>query len=384
MIVLGNQLVLQFSIGNKSNYLLKNDFLAVQDFKYMRIAENAGGLCPIIDLTFAITDPEVIPYLNTGNVITIVFGKDEPSSSVMQFEIGGDVKSKNFRVGQTVSLLGSLHNRAFTDQKRTGSMTGKSYEVLQMIAARDKLNFKTNANIKTTDSQLWAQCGKTDWTFSSYIANRAYKDSDTFFVHGFDCENFYLYDLKEHIKEGIRWILTTNHVGSNEKDCIVNIGSYSCHNKNAGTNADIVGKNVTNVCYNLDTGTFSNPKHSLKTFTTMDTDKVNINSTDCINYNYQITTSDEHSFSAEAQNQNYRNNVLYSSYTCHVPVTGQYRDFRLFDVVALVPGDSDPEAEGIYFITGIAKEFKDKQYSVLLTLNRESANGIRGDLEGGV
>ena len=84
------------------------------------------------------------------------------------------------------------------------------------------------------------------------------------------------------------------------------------------------------------------------------------------------------------KNQNFRNNVLFSSYTCHVPVTGQYRDFRLFDVVQLIPSDSDKDAEGIYFITGIAKEYKDMQYTTLLTLNRESANGIKGDLEDGV
>ena len=84
-----------------------------------------------------------------------------------------------------------------------------------------------------------------------------------------------------------------------------------------------------------------------------------------------------------ALNQNKRNNILFSSYTVDVPVTGTFRDFKLFDTVLLMPAETDKEAEGIYFITGIAKEYKDYQYTTILTLNRESANGIRGDLEGG-
>ena len=151
----------------------------------------------------------------------------------------------------------------------------------------------------------------------------------------------------------------------------------------SGQNSHIAGRNVVNVGYNLDTGEMTNPKYNLKTFTTMDTKKVNVNSTGCQSYNYMITTGDEHSFTMEALNQNKRNNILFSSYTVYVPVTGTFRDFKLFDVVKLIPLEQDKEAEGFYFITGIAKEYRNKQYTTMLTLNRESANGIKGDLEGG-
>ena len=81
MIVLGNQLVLQFNIGDKT------DFLEIEDFHYMRIAENAGGLRPIIDLTFQINDESIIPYMNSGNIIYLMYGIKEPTSDILQFEI---------------------------------------------------------------------------------------------------------------------------------------------------------------------------------------------------------------------------------------------------------------------------------------------------------
>lgn len=377
MIVLGNQLALQFNIGNKT------DFLEIEDFHYMRIAENAGGLRPIIDLTFQINDESIIPFMNTGNIITLMYGIKEPTSDILQFEIWGDDKTKDYHVGSTVTLAGAMYNRGFTSQSKSDSYPNKkSYEVLKQIAARDGLKFVSNVT-KTNDMQTWYQSGIKDWSMCNHVANRAYKDSGTFFSYGFDNNNLYFYDIKEHLQKGIKWVLSVKSVGEDENSPIVNIGKYKTSDANAGINAEFAGKNITDVSYNVDTGEFTNPTYSLKTFTTLDTNNINVNSTDCVNYKYHITTGDAHAFSVEAQNQNFRNNVLFSSYTCHVPVAGQYRDFKLFDVVQLIPAETDKEAEGIYFITGIAKEYKDNLYTTLLTLNRESPNGIKGELEGG-
>lgn len=378
MIILGNQLVLQFNIGDKT------DFLDIEDFHYMRIAENAGGLRPIIDLSFQINDESIIPYINSGNIISLMYGIKEPTSDILQFEIWGDSKTKDYHVGSSITIGGAMYNRGFTSQKKSHIFANKkSFEALNIIAAQNGLKFNTNVT-KTNDKQNWYQSGILDWNMCNYIANRAYKDSGTFFAYGFDNNNLYFYDIKEHLKNGIKWFLSVKSVGDDSNSPIVNIGTYQTSNANAGINAEFAGKNITNVSYNVDTGEFTNPKYTLKTFTTLDTNNINVNSTDCINYDYHITTSDEHAFSVEAQNQNFRNNVLFSSYTCHVPVAGQYRDFRLFDVVQLIPAEKDAEAEGIYFITGIAKEYKDNLYTTVLTLNRESPNGIKGDLEGGV
>lgn len=380
MIVIGNQIALQFNIGNIS------DFISIECFHGMRIAENAGGLRPIINLDFQVTHEEVIPYLNSGNIITIMYGINTPTSEVMQFEILGDGKTKDYHVGSTVSILGAMYKRTFTSQvKSTCYANKRSFEALANIANDNGLKFVTNVS-KSNDRQTWYQSGITDWNMSTYIASRAYKDNGTFFNYAFDNNNYYFYDIREQLKAGPKWILAVGSTGTEHPQSnIVNIGTYMCDDSAAGTNADFAGKNLTNVNYNVDTGEFSNPQYALKTFTTMGTTKINVNATDCANYDYHITSEDEHAFSVTAQNQNFRNQMLFSSYCCHVPVAGQYREFKLLDCVQLVPQEPDAEAAGIYFITSIAKEYKEQQYSIMLTLHRESANGIRGEaLQGGM
>lgn len=377
MIVLGNQLALQFAIADKT------DFISIDKFKYMRIAENAGGLRPILDLTFELTDPDLVNYFNNGNVISLMYGIKEPTSDILQFEIMGDNKGKEYHVGSTVSILGAMYNRGFTNKVKTLTYYNrKSYQALNIIASQNNLKFVSNVT-NTNDSQTWYQTGMKDWSMAQYIADRAYKDPSTFFSWGFDNNNLYFYDIRELLKKGPKWTLTTNSVGKNDNSPVVNIGTYSCDDSNAGINGDLAGRNITNVGFNLDTGEFSNPSYALKTFTTLDTKRINVNTTDCQGYNYSIITNDEHPSTIEAMDQNRRNNVLFSSYVCHVPIPGQYRDFRLFDVVQLIPTETDKEAEGFYFITGIARKYENNLYKTLLTLNRESANGIKGNLIGG-
>ena len=125
------------------------------------------------------------------------------------------------------------------------------------------------------------------------------------------------------------------------------------------------------------------PKHKLKTFTTLGTNNININSTDCQRYNYMITSGKDHANTLIALNQNKRNNILFSSYTVRTSVPDQYRDFRLLDTVKLLPLQRDPDAEGFYIITGIVRQYADGIFRTNLTLNRESGNGIKGNLEAG-
>ena len=374
MITLGNELVLQLSIGPHT------DFIDMEDFKGFRIALNAGGIRPIIDLTFQVNDLDVIPYLNTGNIISLMHGIKEPTSDVMQFEIFGDNKTKDYRAGATINLSGGMYNRGFTSKIKSRTYKCKSFQALQSIANQNGLKFNTNVT-RTNDNQSWYQSGMTDWEMVGYIATRAYKDASTFFAYGFDNNNLYFYDVKELMKQGPKWFLSVTNTGNKENSKVVNIGSYQTDDSHAGINAELAGKNVTNVGYNLDTGEISSPTYSLKSFSTLYTNNINVNSTGCQNYNYMITTGDEHAFCMQAINQNKRNNILFSSYTCYVPIPHEYRDFKLFDCVQLIPNETDAEAEGLYIITGIAKEFKDNMYWTVLTLNRESGNGIKGNLE---
>ena len=375
MITLKNQLVLQFSLGEFT------DFIQVDDFKGMEIIEHAGGLRPIINLRFLLIKKEIIPYINQGNIITLRYGIEHLSNDSLQFEIQGDTKTQQYKLGSEINIRAAFYNNSFTSTIKSRNINGKSYEVLKQIVEGVNMKFQTNVQ-RTNDKQVWYQDGKTDWIFSKYIVDRAWKDDSTFFVHGFDCNNFYFYDVRD-LLQNIKWTLTCNNVGNSENDHIVNIGTYQVDDSLQGQMSILAGKNVTTIGYNVDTGEFLQPKHKLKTFTTLGTNSINMNSTNCSTYNYMITSGRDHENTILALNQNKRNNILFSSYTVRLSVPGQYRDFRLLDPVKLIPAERDMDAEGFYLITGIVRQFSDGIYRTNLTLNRESANGIRGNLEQG-
>lgn len=376
MIKIENQIVLQFNLGQFS------DFISIKDFRGMEIIEHAGGLRPVLSIRFLVSNLDILPYLNQGNLIYLRYGVNELSNDSMVFEIQGDTKTQQYKLGSEISILAAYYNQEFTNQVQPHYYQGRSFEVLKTICDEVGLNFKTNVT-RSNDNQRWYPQGKKRWPFSTHIVERAYKDDTTFFAHAFDCNNFYFYDVNALLQQGPKWILTCKEATNNTNSSIVNIANYMPDDSVQGQMSLLAGKNVTTVGYNLDTGEFSYPQYKLKTFTTLGTNSLNMNTTNCQNYNFMVTTGCEHVNTITALNQNKRNNILFSSYAVRISVPGQYRDFRLLDPVQLVPAERDAEAEGFYLITGIVRQFADNMYRTNLVLNRESANGIKGNLEQG-
>lgn len=375
MILLENQVALKFSVGP---FL---DFIDITDFMGMEIKENAGGIRPILAIRFNVNDDKVLPYLNEGNLITLSYGIKQPTSDILQFKIEGQVVTQQYGGGAYVELLGSMYNPLFTDRQSSNQFIGKkSFEVFQQIANETALKFRTNVT-KTDDQQDWYQNGLTGWEFINFVFPNVYLDNSTFFAYGFDNNNLYLYDMKQYLKQGPKWILTVTGKGSadNSTAPVINIATYQATDTYSGQMNKLIGKNKTTHGYNVDTGEFFEAQAKLQSYCTMDTTKLNINSTNCEEHTYKIMTGSQHANALNAQIQNMNNNLLYSSYVVYVPVIGQYRDFRLLDTVLLVPAETDKQAQGLYIITSICRQLKDNKLQVNLTLSRESANGLVGD-----
>ena len=375
MILLENQVALKFSVGP---FL---DFIDITDFMGMEIKENAGGIRPILAIRFNVNDDKVLPYLNEGNLITLSYGIKQPTSDILQFKIEGQVVTQQYGGGAYVELLGSMYNPLFTDRQSSNQFIGKkSFEVFQQIANETALKFKTNVT-KTDDQQDWYQNGLTGWEFINFVFPNVYLDNSTFFAYAFDNNNLYLYDMKQYLKQGPKWILTVTGKGSadNSTAPVINIATYQATDTYSGQMNKLIGKNKTTHGYNVDTGEFFEAQAKLQSYCTMDTTKLNINSTNCEEHTYKIMTGSQHANALNAQIQNMNNNLLYSSYVVYVPVIGQYRDFRLLDTVLLVPAETDKQAQGLYIITSICRQLKDNKLQVNLTLSRESANGLVGD-----
>ena len=168
MIVIKNQLVAVFSIGDIQDFISPSNLISFE------LYENAGNLRPIFKMSFTLTNKKVLNYLNAGNILTVNFGIHEPNDNILQFELQGDTANLDYTLGNTVSITSALYLPEFTNKQKNHNYGNKySYEVLAEIAKRHNLNFITNVN-KTNDKQVWFQCGKTDWQYAEEVWMHSY------------------------------------------------------------------------------------------------------------------------------------------------------------------------------------------------------------------
>lgn len=369
MIQIKNQIICKFSLGDQE------DFITPENLKEFRIFEMAGNRRPIIHLSFNLENKKIIKYLNSGNILRLSFGINEIKQDVIEFELYGDDTNVNYQTGYTVTLKGALYVNSFTSLVGCEIYTGSSLEVFKQIANKHSFGFKTNIE-RTNDKMIWERNGQTEWEFLSHLWLHSFINEDTFISFAFDEHNFYLYDVRQQIKSGAKWILTNKYL-STESSNIIHFGSYTCKNI-YGTLSDVVGKNLINKTYNMKTGKIQDDSYKLKTLSTIDTDKININTTNCKQYDYFIMTGNEHNNYVKAYNQNLRNNIMYSSFITYLSTAGQFKKIRLLDTVKFDIEPTDNRLSGTGFITEIVYQYVGMRLLINLTINKESPSGIQG------
>ena len=372
MIYIKNQLTALFSIGDIE------DFIHPQNIKSFVLYENAGNLRPIIELTFILDNKNLINYLNPGNILKVSFGINELDKDIVEFKLYGDESNIEYSLGYNVTIKAALYCPKFTSLVKSCYYENQtSLEVIQQIASNNKFNLITNIT-KTVDRQNWEQIGETDWQYIYDVWLHSFINDQTFISFGFDCYNFYLYDVRSLVKAGNKWEFNPKVI-ANDSSYYVNFGQYYTKN-NYGIYASLIGENLINNVFNLDNKSFSNQAYNLKNFTTIDSDKVNINSFDCKDYDYYIIDDDVHPNYVKAYNQNIRNNIMYNSFSIFIPTAAQFKKFKLFDTATIKPIVEDTRLNGVSFITAIAYQYHDNKLNVNLTLNKEAPSGIRGTL----
>lgn len=370
MIKFDGQIVYTFSIGDKK------DFISVENLKSFRLFETAGNIRPIMHLSFELEDKDLIKYLNAGNILTISFGVDEVKKETIMFELFNDDTNLNRNLGYDTTIKGALYLPKFTNDSGCHYYGNKtSLEVISSIAEDNKFNLNTNIK-KTNDKQEWFVQGQTTWDFLRELWLSSYINDDTFTSLAFDDSNIYFYDMKELCSQPAKWIFSNERL-TNENSNVINIGGYTVSN-DYGNVSQLIGKNLINKVYNIDTGEFQDISYKLKNFTTIESDKLNLNSNDCKDYQYSIISNDNHSNYVKAWNQNVRNNIMYSTFNIYTQTAGQLKKLKLLDTVKFELYPKDERLDGIAFITGIVYEYNFGNLNINVTLNKEAPSGIVG------
>ena len=371
MIRIKNQICCVFSIGDVE------DFIDIDNLISYELHLSAGNLRPLFKMSFILRDMKVLKYLNAGNILYVNFGVDEPSVSVTQFELQGDSVNLAHTLGSRVDIVASLWVEKFTNQIKNKSYGEvNSIDVIREIATNSSFGLKTNIS-KTIDKQIWYQSGQTDWQYLKEVWMHTYINSDTFIAFGFDTENFYYYDIRELVSKDPKWKFCS-YAASTPDSRIINFGQYTTENL-YGSLSDLVGKNITNTTFNITTGEFKNYDYKLKNFTAMDTTKINLNAVGSKNFTYDLISGDVHENYVVAENQNIRNNIMFSSYCIYIPLMGQFNKLKLLDTVEVATQPKDERVAGMSFITAICYQYSDKRLNINVTLNKEAPSGIKGD-----
>lgn len=368
MINLAEQFTATFKLGECE------DFIDPTNLQYFYLFTEAGNIRPIVHIGFTVEDPNIVKFINAGNILTITFGKDNLQTNPIEFELFGDNTNVLKSVGYTVNLKGAFYAPNFTSLTKCKIFSKlSSLDVVKEIAEKSaKLDFKTNI-AKTNDIQTWYQNGETDWNFITDPWLHSFINEDTFVAFGFDCFNMYFYDINQKVRGDNDWIFTTNGLGGN----IINYNHYITKN-NYGTLMELAGKNLINSTFNIDTGEIKNDTYKLKNFTVISSDKLNINANNCESYNYNFINNDCHSNYIKAYNQNLRNNIMYSTFNIFLSTAGNYYPFKLFDTCTIISPDMDTRVEGKSFITGITYQYEDGRLLTNLTLNKEAPSSMIG------
>ena len=348
--IISDQFNMIFSIGDIEDFITPDNLLSFELF------EAAGNARPIIKMSFILIDKDVINYLNPGNILSIRFGIDQPSSNIFLFELQGDNTAIDFTLGNKVQITAALYLPKFTSNvKSKGYGECTSVDVLKQLSANGSMKFKTNVG-RTADKQMWFQQGKTDWDFAQEVWLHAYQNEDTFFNLSFDEDSMYFYDIKQAVLSGPTWQFSASQGGADNSN-IVNFATYFTTNQ-YGTVGNLLGKNIKNNTFNLTTGEFSSNGYKLKNLTTRDSNKLNLNVDGCQDYSYSYISSNVHENYVKAYNQNMRNNILFSTYTCYISIAAQFRKFKLMDTATITPVIIDDRISGIWFITGICYQYQ--------------------------
>lgn len=372
-IQLKDQFILQVDLGGRK------DFLTVTDLVALEYHRKAGQCLPTLTLCFILRDPTLIPYISSGNDITISLGRDILSSEVYTFSIFSEGSINEPKLGDRVTIYGVANKGSFTQSQGNQIYSKKtSLEVLKEVT-KDYFSFVTNIK-KTNDRQNWCKFGSY-WNFCREVASAAFVNENTFIMSAFDCNRFYFYDARQHLKTSRPWVFSKSNLSLDERSKSVNYISAIPTNNNGVYNY-LAGYNDTAVVYDVLEDEYKKIRPKIHNLTSIGKKVLNIPKGSSTS-SYYLDIGNTHDNYTLARLLNIKSNAIYSSVAVSVVTKGFSKDIRLLDTAILTEESTTGRNDGYYFVSEISTKIIDCTVNMDIILNRESPNYIKGDLTEG-
>ena len=370
-ITLENQFVCRFSAGPYK------DFIVIEDLKELVYIESAGNMLPVLNLKFTLRNPDVLNYLNEGNIFNVSMGRTQLELIDMQFRLIRDLSSKNYSLGDDVFISGVLNVPKYSAIEKSNCYGNKSsLEVIKEISSK-YFNFKTNID-RTNDKQYWTQAGQTDMNFVKNTWFHSYINDNTFIALAIDANTFYLKDINKTALTETPWLFSSQAMSS-ENSKIIHFGQYTVKN-DYGVANELIGRNTLTMTRNTDFGDLYNEPYNLKNLTVLGSDSLNLMRDNNMQYTYSYLNTNVAPTYARAYDQNMRNLILFSSFRIYLSFSGQFKILNLLDLANLDLNSVEQRVTGRAFVTRIVYQLVNRRIITNVTLCKEAPNEIKGDL----
>jgi len=378
MIGVEGQYVLKFKIGKF------DDFLAESDLEEFTIIEEAGNVLPTFDLLCRVRFPEVIAYLNEGNILEAAFGQRQSEMInsrllIMNKELIGTGLSL-----YTVRLKGISCYPGYLSDSKTRVLGPMS--AIEAVSQVVRSWFKTNFNVSSSqDNQRWYQVGICDKLFINHLWIHAWLPN-SFPAVGITCDGtFVLRDVRVLAGQKYKWKLVPYTPVKNEE--IGFSGDYSVKSESGFYN-QWMGYGRERHVLNLDTGDAKvespNPIGPiLPVASKLD------------RYGQVQSKKDESGFLSENVDPNYHKAYLqnlsslavFSSTGIEVSYAGRFKNTRVLDLVMVTdkdirtPSQAAEAQSGLYLVGRVTRTFTNKTLDTSLRLTRESLSQMKGEFK---
>jgi hypothetical protein len=366
-----------------------DDFLDRSNFVRCIIVEETGNVLPTFELQFFLnknsqTDMKLINYLNEGNIIEIVIGREEPYLTNVRMIITHKIIVATGDERYSVVLTGIYNAFEYLSDCKMLGANGDGVTVLKQVVQE---HFLTDFNLLTSKdvAQDWIQPNIPDKQFVDELWMHSYIPN-SFIMTAITCDGiFKLKDMKELLKADpkYQWVLT--NATAQKPNELTYSGDFLVETETGITNV-WVGFGREKTVLNSDTGEQSLITQDINPMLSQ-TSKVD--RTSAVTHRvdaFGLLNDNVHLKYWDAYWQNLRNLIVFSSMSIQLSVPYFNIPPRVLDMVFLSesPGlGPDPASynAGLYLITRVAINLTKEMITLSIRLNREGLNELQGDLQ---
>jgi hypothetical protein len=361
----------------------KEDFININDLSRLILEEQAGNLLPVFEMDFETLDLSVLPYLNEGSNIKLIYGVDDDLREANLIIQTAEISHDTFPYA-SVLIGGICTSIAYSDNQAIRVIAGTSIDAIKQVTG-GLLKWHKNNLSASNDSMNWRQSGDRHRTFVTDIWLNSYIANDTILCSITIDGQFKYNSIRNILKGGYRYKLINTNITDTKKD-VQYYGHFNT--QKSGIINKAYGKLRAQKIVNIETGATVDTTPTLLKPIALTKYKLGNTTVNTGIKHSCVTNSNTHANYNSAYLSNVTNISVMMRSTESIIIPNKLLDISTLDAVyldldSLEESNTAPSAEhgsGLYLVSEIRYIFMNNIFSTELTLVRESNNSIKGSL----